>query len=101
MKYEINNRFTTELIFSEETTSWKLAVEAAIKSNANLSEADLSKANLFLANLSKANLSEADLSIIRNDFWAVLLFAKNEVPALRQAIVDGKIDGSTYEGDCA
>ena len=86
MKFEIKNRWSGELIFSIETTSWKLAVEAAIKSEADLSKADLSKANL---------------STIRNDFWAVLLFAKKEVSALRQSIIDGKIDGSVYVGECA
>ena len=101
MKFEIKNRWSGELIFSIETTSWKLAVEAAIKSEADLSKADLSKANLSEADLSWADLSKANLSTIRNDFWAVLLFAKKEVSALRQSIIDGKIDGSVYVGECA
>ena len=111
MKFEIKNRWSGELIFSIETESWKLAVEAAIKSEANLSKADLSCANLSKAdlscanlseaNLSKANLSCANLSTIRNDVWAVLLFAPNEVMDLRKALIDGKVDGSVYEGECA
>ncbi len=86
MKFEIKNRWSGELIFSIETDSWKLAVEAAIKAKADLSE---------------ANLSEADLSVIRNDFWSVLLFATHEVAALRAALIDGKVDGSAYKGECA
>ena len=35
MKYEIKNRFSGELIFSFETESMKLCVEAAFKARAN------------------------------------------------------------------
>lgn len=59
MKFEIKNRWSGELIFSIETDTWKLAVEAAIKAKANLSKADL---------------SEANLSFIRDDVWAVLSY---------------------------
>ena len=63
----IKNRFTGDIIFQSTKTTYKEAVEEAIKSEANLSGADLSKANLSKAYLSKAyligaNLSEADLS---------------------------------------
>ena len=63
----IKNRFTGDIIFQSTKTTYKEAVEEAIKSKANLSEANLSKANLSKAYLSKAyligaNLSEADLS---------------------------------------
>jgi hypothetical protein len=62
MKFEIKNRFNGELIFEVETTSWKLAVELAIKAKADLRYADLSYADLRYANLSYANLRYADLS---------------------------------------
>jgi len=52
------------------------------------------------ANLSGANLSWADLSVIKADFFYVLLNAKKEVGFLKQAVIDGKIDGSTYSGEC-
>ena len=68
----IKNRFTGDIIFQSTKTTYKEAVEEAIKSEANLSgayliganlsEADLSWANLSKANLSGANLSGADLS---------------------------------------
>jgi hypothetical protein len=51
MKYEIKNRFSGERIFSLKTTSMRLCLEAAIKSEANLSGADLSRANLSGADL--------------------------------------------------
>ena len=62
MKFEIKSRFDASILFSIETDSWKLAVEAAVKSHANLSCADLSDADLSGANLSSANLTCADLT---------------------------------------
>ena len=70
-------------------------------SRANLSGADLSDATLSRADLSGADLSRADLSGIRDDIWAVLSSAPREVPSLRQSLIDGKVDGSTYSGECA
>ncbi len=37
---------------------------------------------------------------IRMDFFGRMLLAQHEVPALRQAIVDGNVSGSSYEGPC-
>ena len=53
------------------------------------------------ADLSQANLSWADLRYIKHDVWGILLNAIPEVPALRQATIDGKVDGSTYSGECS
>jgi hypothetical protein len=62
MKFEIKSRWTCSILFSLETKSMKLCVEAAVKSGANLYGADLSGANLSGANLYGADLSGADLS---------------------------------------
>jgi len=62
MKFKIKHRFSGEVLFSMETESIKLCVEAAVKSGANLSWANLSWANPSWANLSGANLSGANLS---------------------------------------
>jgi hypothetical protein len=62
MKFEIKSRLTGEVLFSAEADSSKLAVEAAVKSGADLSGANLSYVNLSGADLSGANLSGANLS---------------------------------------
>ena len=62
MKFEIKNRFDLSVIFSLETENFKICVEAAVSSRANLYGADLSGADLSGANLYEANLYEADLS---------------------------------------
>ena len=58
----IKNRWTGDIIWESKKTTYKEAVEEAIKSNADLSWADLSNANLSGANLSGAKLSGADLN---------------------------------------
>jgi uncharacterized protein YjbI with pentapeptide repeats len=70
-------------------------------SDADLSDANLSDANLSDADLSRANLSDADLDSIKYDFFGRMLMQKNEIPALRQKVIEGKINGSQYQGECA
>jgi len=40
-------------------------------------------------------------AISKNDVWAILLPAKNEIAGLKNALIEGKINGTAYTGDCA
>lgn len=73
---------------------------------ANLTGADLTGASLSRANLSGAHLSgpalrAADTAVIRDDLYEVLTAARGEVPALKRALREGRVDGSLYDGPCA
>jgi hypothetical protein len=68
---------------------------------ADLTGASLTCADLTRADLAGASLAGADLTPIRDDLWAVLSAAPAEVDGLRAAIAAGRVDGSTYDGDCA
>ena len=61
MLFEIKNRFSSSVLFSLETESLKLCVEAAVKIKADLRGADLRGADLRDADLRDADLGGADL----------------------------------------
>lgn len=63
---------------------------------ANLSGADLSGAYL-----SSANLSSANLSAIKEDMMDRMAGLSTEVIYLYKSLIDGKVDGSSYTGQCA
>ena len=101
MKIEIKNRWNESVLFSVEASSMKIALEAAVKQGANLEGADLKGAYLEGADLKRAYLEGADLDNVKEDFLKVLDAAPSEVPGLRKAMIDGKINGSQYQGECA
>jgi uncharacterized protein YjbI with pentapeptide repeats len=69
--------------------------------DADLTDANLTGANLALADLTRANLTRAFLNAIKRDFYKILRYATAEISGLRAALMEGKIDGVTYEGECA
>jgi hypothetical protein len=74
----------------------RYVLERAVEDRAVLSGADLSGAVLRGAVLSGAVLRE-----FKADFFDVLLRAPREIAGLREALIAGRVDGSTYEGECA
>lgn len=76
-------------------------LEGADLEGANLRGANLEGANLRGANLEGASLKGANLKAIKKDFLKVLKTAKPEIVGLYQALLEGRIDGSAYEGECA
>jgi hypothetical protein len=61
MNFEIKSWVSGKVLFSLETTSMRLCIEAAVKSGADLSGADLRGADLRGADLRGADLRGADL----------------------------------------
>ena len=70
-------------------------------SDANLLGADLRGADLSGADLRDADLSGAYLRVFKSDLIAEILKLPNELENLRETLVAGKVDGSTYTGECA
>ena len=128
---QIKNRWNDNVIFEADVETIKELVEranlegaylkGAYLKGANLKGANLKGANLKGANLEGANLEGAYLEgaylkganlegaylegaylePIKIDFFVVLLHGLPEIDFLKQNIISGNIDGSTYNGDCA
>ncbi len=74
----------------------------AVLRDADLRDADLSGAVLRDAVLRGAIESPSHpLWAFKQDLWSILDMAPHEVPGLRTALVEGRVDGSTYTGECA
>ena len=118
MKIKITHRFTAAVLFEHdaEDNSMKLTLQLAITNKVNLRgaylrDADLRDADLrgadlrgaYLrdADLRGADLRGADLLPIKADFIEVISQAPREVPALIDALKSGRVDGSTYLGECS
>ncbi len=76
-------------------------LKGAYLKGAYLKGADLEGANLKGAYLEGAYLEGANLTHIKNDLFALLLYAIPEIANLKKALIEGKVNGSTYEGECA
>jgi hypothetical protein len=76
-------------------------LRGAYLAGADLSGADLRGADLSDANLSDANLRGANLAGVKADYLSILSLAKHEVVGLYKALLSGRIDGSSYSGECA
>lgn len=88
MLVQIKHRFTAAVLFEPDCddNSLKLTLKLAIENKVNLSYSDLRGSNLLP---------------IKADFIEIISQAPREVPALIQALKAGRVDGSTYSGECA
>jgi uncharacterized protein YjbI with pentapeptide repeats len=94
-KFEVRNRWTDAVQFTAE-----IAVTPDILPSAKLGLAvRWGKAND--ANLRDANLRDANLRSFKSDLWMTLHYARAEVSGLIAALVEGRVDGSQYQGECA
>ena len=121
MLIEIKYRYTNNVLFACEAENMRAAVIQALDKdanltganltgvdltgvdlrNANLTGANLRNANLTSVDLRNANLTGADLQTFKTDFFDTLLRAPKEIEGLRKALVEGRVNGSLYEGVCA
>lgn len=101
IKFDIKNRWTGEVKFTAEIDCAEdapLGIKIRLAVRWKIEQAVA--ADLTAADLTRANLTRADLKAAKRDFFAILLTAVNEIGFLRQALIDGQVDGSTYHGDC-
>ena len=81
MKFEIKHRYNGSILFSIETDSIKLAVEAAFKSSVGLSYSDLSYSDLRHSDLRHSDLRHAEG--INKFLCTPLLFLHDQVGEIR------------------
>ena len=98
IKLQIRNRWTGSVLFEyeKEDNTIKETLLAAIRAGSNLRGSDLRDSDLR-----GSDLRGSDLTPIKDDFFAVLIRSIPEIKYLKQNIIEGKIDGSTYEGECS
>ena len=91
MLIEIKHRYTNKVLFACEAENMRAAVILALGKVADLRG----------ANLRGVDLRDVDLQIFKTDFFDTLLRAPKEIDGLRNALVEGRVNGLLYEGDCA
>jgi uncharacterized protein YjbI with pentapeptide repeats len=98
--------------YEKENNNLVDTIREADLSGASLREANLRGADLRGADLRGADLREADLREARNiettewfnqakqNILYILSWLKPEVQNLKNKLIEGKINGQVYEGDC-
>ena len=86
MLIEIKHRYKNNVLFHCEAENMRAAVIQALGKGVDLTA---------------ANLRGVDLQIFKTDFFDTLLRAPKEIDGLRNALVEGRVNGSLYEGVCA
>jgi len=97
----LSMRYALEKAVAQDARLDGASLDGASLVGARLDGARLDGASLVGARLDGASLDGARLGPIRGDFFDILLRAPNEVAGLRAALVEGRVNGSTYTGECA
>jgi uncharacterized protein YjbI with pentapeptide repeats len=79
----------------------RVSLSYANLSGVKLSGANLDRVAMYNAILDRVDLRKANLRKIKMDFYKVLDKAKPEVEGLKQALLEGRVDGTVYKGECA
>jgi hypothetical protein len=90
MLHEIKHRYIGAVLYSGEGETLRQVAEEAVKANADLRWADLSEAKDVPSVIGDAH----------RDIEAVL-DATDHAQAVLDAIYAGRVDGSTYRGECS
>ena len=85
--------------FEKENNTIRDTLEQAVKSGANLRGAYLSDANL--RGHDEKTLPIQYINLCSRDMLFVFQHLKHELPYLREKLIEGKVNGSQYEGECA
>ena len=64
--------------------------------NCDFSNSSFTSCSLLSTLFDNCNLQDANLTPIRDDVWAVLDTSPHEVPVLRTALLEGRVDGNDY-----
>ena len=117
-KIQIKSIFGDVLFeYETEENTIKKTLEYAVKERVDLRDSDLRVSNLSGSDLSGSDLSYSNLRGIKakkiedlsvqfvnscsRDMLFVFQHLKEELPFLRKMLIEGKVDGTQYEGECA
>ena len=105
--FEHESEGNTVRITMEEAVLKGADLGGAYLRGADLKGADLKGADLIGADLGGAylrgakNIPQSYINLCSRDMLFVFEHLKEELPFLRKQLVDGKVDGTQYEGECA
>lgn len=97
MSFDILNRWTGAVVYhSDNAENLEAAIKEAVANGASLDGASLAGAS----GLTEDQLRLANLAEVESDILGILSYAAGEVEFLADALKNGEVNGSAYEGEC-